>query len=108
MIAPSSRKLWFSETTHFLKSTQTALESSKIDICHGFVPAGDALGRERLATPMSSFLAGRSGCKWPNTYLLLGRAPLGGAYGRQSLLHSTLTLEGGQRTGAHVTKWLGR
>ena len=32
MIAPSSRKLWFSETTHFLKSTQTALESSKIDI----------------------------------------------------------------------------
>ena len=32
MIAPSSRKLWFSETIHFLKSTQTALESSKIDI----------------------------------------------------------------------------
>ena len=24
MIAPSSRKVWFSETTHFLKSTQTA------------------------------------------------------------------------------------
>ena len=32
-------------------------------ICHGFVSAGDALGRERPATPMSSFLAGRSGCK---------------------------------------------
>ena len=32
-------------------------------ICHGFVSAGDALGRERLATPMSSFLAGHSGCK---------------------------------------------
>ena len=32
-------------------------------ICHGFVSAGDALGQERPATPMSSFLAGRSGCK---------------------------------------------
>ena len=77
-------------------------------ICHGFVSAGDALGRERPATPMSSFLAGHSGCKWPNTYLLLGRAPLGGAYGRRSLLRSTLTLEGSQRTGARITKWMGR
>ena len=34
MITPSLRKLWFSETTHFLKSTQMALESSKIDIFH--------------------------------------------------------------------------
>ena len=33
------------------------------DICHGFVSAGDALGREHPATPMSSFLAGHSGCK---------------------------------------------
>ena len=76
-------------------------------ICHGFVSAGDALGREHLATPMSSFLAGCSGCKWPNTYLLLGQAPLGGAYGWQSLLRSTPTLEGGQRTGARITKWMG-
>ena len=76
-------------------------------ICHGFVSAGDALGWERPATPMSSFLAGRSGCKWPNTSLLLGRAPLGGAYGRRSLLRSTPTLEGGQRTGACITKWMG-
>ena len=76
-------------------------------MCHGFVSAGDALGRERPATLMSSFLTGRSGCKWPNTYLLLGRAPLGGAYGRRSLLRSTPTLEGGQRTGARVTKRLG-
>ena len=35
----------------------------KIYMCHGFVSAGDALGRECPATPMSSFLAGRSGCK---------------------------------------------
>ena len=34
-----------------------------LDICHSFVSAGDALGRERLVTPMSSFLAGCSGCK---------------------------------------------
>ena len=33
------------------------------NICHGFVSAGDALGRERPATSMLSFLAGRSGCK---------------------------------------------
>ena len=32
-------------------------------MCHGFVSAGDALGRECPATSMSSFLAGRSGCK---------------------------------------------
>ena len=32
-------------------------------VCHGFVSAGDALGRECPATPMLSFLAGRSGCK---------------------------------------------
>ena len=32
-------------------------------ICHGFVSAGDALGRECLVTPMLSFLAGRPGCK---------------------------------------------
>ena len=32
-------------------------------MCHGFVSAGDALGQERPATPMLSFLAGRSGCK---------------------------------------------
>ena len=76
-------------------------------MCHGFVSAGDALGREHPATPMSSFLTGRSGCKWPNTSLLLGRAPLGGTYGRQSLLRSTPTLEGGQRTGACITKWMG-
>ena len=30
------------------------------NICHGFVSAGDALGRERPATPMSSFLARHS------------------------------------------------
>ena len=76
-------------------------------MCHGFVSAGDALGRERPATPMSSFLAGRSGCKWPNTYLLLGQALLGGTYGQRSLLRSTPTLEGGQRTGARVTQRLG-
>ena len=33
------------------------------NMCHGFVSAGDALGRERPATPMSSFLARHSGCK---------------------------------------------
>ena len=33
------------------------------NICHGFVSAGDALGWERPVTLMSSFLAGRSGCK---------------------------------------------
>ena len=76
-------------------------------MCHGFVSAGDALGRECPATPMSSFLAGHSGCKWPNTYLLLGRALLGGANGQRSLLRSTLTLEGGQRTGACITKRMG-
>ena len=32
-------------------------------LCHGFVSAGDALGREHPAALMSSFLAGRSGCK---------------------------------------------
>ena len=32
-------------------------------MCHGFVSAGDALGWEHLATPMSSFLAGRAGFK---------------------------------------------
>ena len=30
-------------------------------LCHGFVSAGDALGQERPATPMLSFLAGRPG-----------------------------------------------
>ena len=34
------------------------------------------------------------GAQWPNTYLLLGRAPLGGAYGQRSLLHCTPTLVG--------------
>ena len=39
-------------------------ESKEIKyMCHGFVSAGDALGRERSATPMSSFFAGHSGCK---------------------------------------------
>ena len=79
----------------------------ELTMCHGFVSAGDALRQERPATPMSSFLAGHSGCKWPNTYLLLGGALLGSAYGQRSLLRSTPTLEGGQRTGARVTKWLG-
>ena len=32
-------------------------------MCHGFVSAGDALGREHSAAPMSSFFAGHSGCK---------------------------------------------
>ena len=32
-------------------------------MCYGSVSAGDALGRERLVTPMSSYYAGRSGCK---------------------------------------------
>ena len=36
---------------------------TKLPMCHGFVSAGDALGRERPATPMLSFLAGHSGCK---------------------------------------------
>ena len=31
--------------------------------CHGSVSAGDALGRERPVTPMSSYYAGCSGCK---------------------------------------------
>ena len=31
------------------------------------------------------------GARWPNTYLLLGRAPLSNTYWRQSLLRSTLT-----------------
>ena len=35
----------------------------RINMCHGFVSAGDALGWEHPATPRSSFLAGRSGCK---------------------------------------------
>ena len=41
---------------------QNTVESGTY-MCHGFVSAGDALGRECLVTPMSSFLAGRSGCK---------------------------------------------
>ena len=32
-------------------------------LCHSFVSAGDALGWESPATPMSSFLAGHSRCK---------------------------------------------
>ena len=32
-------------------------------ICHGFVSAGDALGQECPATPMSSYFAGRSNCQ---------------------------------------------
>ena len=35
------------------------------------------------------------GARWPNTYLLLGRAPLGGTNRWWSLLRSTLTLVGG-------------
>ena len=48
------------------------------------------------------------GARWPNTYLLLGQAPLHGAYGWQSLLHSTPTLAGDQHNGAQITKLLGR
>ena len=44
-------------------NTQLEKIPFKFSICHGFVSAGDALGRERPATPMSSFLTGRSGCK---------------------------------------------
>ena len=90
-----------------LSPYQASITFFNITLCHGFVSAGDALGQERPATPMSSFLAGHSGCKWPNTYLLLGRAPLSGAYGWRSLLRSTPTLEGGQCTGARITKWMG-
>ena len=35
-IAPSSRKNWFSEGIFFWQSTQTALESPKIDICQNW------------------------------------------------------------------------
>ena len=38
-------------------------ERTDLYICQGFVSAGDALGREHPATPMSSFLTGNSGCK---------------------------------------------
>ena len=46
-----------------LRNYTSLLNIVFLNMCHGFVSAGDALGRERLATPMSSFLAGGSGCK---------------------------------------------
>ena len=50
-----------------IRSVVTAFVTLSIQhllhICHGFVSAGDALGREHPATPMLSFLAGHSGCK---------------------------------------------
>ena len=42
---------------------QKSVPTQGHQLCHGFVSAGDALRQERLVTPMSSFLAGRSECK---------------------------------------------
>ena len=37
---------------------QKSVPTEGHQLCHGFVSAGDALGRERPATPMSSFMPG--------------------------------------------------
>ena len=74
------------------------------DIC---VTVLSLLERERQVTRCCPTLLGILSARWPNTDLLLGWALLGSAYRRRSLLQSTPTLEGGQCTGAHLTKRLG-
>ena len=69
-----------------------------------FVSAGDARSGNVRWPRCHPAMPGVQGAMWPNTSLLLGRALLGSAYRRRSLLCSTPTLEGGQCTGARITK----
>ena len=79
--------------THISKIKE--LWNFSFDICHGLsLPEMHSGGNDQWPRCHPTSL-GILGAWWPNTYLLLGRAPLSSTYGWRSLLHSTLTPVGG-------------